>query len=163
MSHKDRHLWDVNTHTHTNTYTVFTNICMTWKFYSQSSSCGSAVMNLTSIHEDVGSIPGPLSGLRIRVLPWAGVYVADRTQNLHCCSCGAGQQLCSSISTPSLGTSICCSCSPKKQKEKKSAPQSIFKLGIRIVTALQELILFHQRNYLLDLICCQNLQPVLLC
>ena len=30
----------------------------------ESSHCGSAVTDLTSIHEDVGSIPGLLSGLR---------------------------------------------------------------------------------------------------
>ena len=31
-----------------------------------SSHCGSAVTNLTSIYEDMGLIPGPLHGLRIR-------------------------------------------------------------------------------------------------
>ena len=31
----------------------------------RSSHCGSTEMNLTSIHEDAGSIPGLLSGLRI--------------------------------------------------------------------------------------------------
>ena len=51
------------------------------------------VKNVTSVHEDAGSIPG-LSGLRI----W------------HCCSIG------SSDLNPSLGTSICCGCGPKKKK-----------------------------------------------
>ena len=51
------------------------------------------VMHPTSIHEDGGSIPGSLSGLRI------------------CCISGL---------TPSLGTSICCKYGPKKQKKKKS-------------------------------------------
>ena len=33
--------------------------------YVEICHCGSAVTSLTSIHEDVGSIPGLLSGLRI--------------------------------------------------------------------------------------------------
>ena len=35
-----------------------------------SSHCGSAVMSPTSIHEDVGSIPGPTRGVKDLALPW---------------------------------------------------------------------------------------------
>ena len=59
--------------------------------------------NLTSIHEDVGFDPWPCSAGR-------GSSVAV--------SCGVGRR-CSSDSTVSLGTSICCGCGPKKQKKKK--------------------------------------------
>ena len=38
-------------------------------------------------------------------------------QREHCCGCGVGQQL-SFDMTPSLETSICCECGPKKTKEK---------------------------------------------
>ena len=49
-----------------------------------SSHCGSVVTNLTSTHEDLGLIPGPLSGLRIwhcrelccRSQTWLGSHVA---------------------------------------------------------------------------------------
>ena len=37
---------------------------------------------------------------------------------LRCCGCGQASS-CSSNLTPSLGTSICCGCSPKKTKKKK--------------------------------------------
>ena len=53
---------------------------------------GSVVMDPTSIHEDVGSILGPAHWIKNPVLP---------------------------DSTPSLGTSFCCRCGPKKQKSKK--------------------------------------------
>ena len=85
---------------------------------SWSSHRGSAVMNPTSIHMDeVQSMP-PLSRLRIqychelwrRSQTWLrfGIAVAV-TQAGSCCS----------DSIPSLGTSICCGCSPKKTKRKR--------------------------------------------
>ena len=56
-----------------------------------SSHCGSVVMNPTSIHEDVGSIPGLawLSRLRIGVALSCGVGARIP----HCCGSGVGRRL----------------------------------------------------------------------
>ena len=67
------------------------------------------VMNLTGIHEDVGSIPGPAQQLGSGVV----VVVAQ-----------AGS--CSSISTPSPRTSKGCRYGPKKQKKKKNNNNNIY-------------------------------------
>ena len=82
------------------------------EFPSRSSRCGSAVTNPTSIHEDVGLIPG----LSIRhchelwcmLQTWLGFCIAMVVVY-------AGR--CSSNLTPSLGTFICCRCNPKKQNK----------------------------------------------
>ena len=79
-----------------------------------SSHCGAAEANPTSIHEDMSSIPDPAQWFRDPVLLWAavsaGVYSSD--------------------STPGLGTSTCCRCNPKKQKNKKTKKKQF--LGINL-------------------------------
>ena len=59
-----------------------------------------------SVHEDAGSVPG------------LAQQVADAAQIQHCCGHGVGLSYISD-STPSLGTSMCHRCSPKKEKKKK--------------------------------------------
>ena len=60
--------------------------------------------NLTSIHEEAVEFLASLSKLKI----W--------------CCCGSG---CSSDSTPSLDTSICHRCSPKREKKKNERKKKI--------------------------------------
>ena len=55
-----------------------------------SSHCGSVEMNLTSVHEDVGLIPGPMQWVKDLASLWAVVWVADVAQIPHCCGCGIG-------------------------------------------------------------------------
>ena len=53
-----------------------------------SSHCGPAEMNLTSIDEDAGLIPGPTQQVKDLALPQAVLYVADMAQIWHCCDVG---------------------------------------------------------------------------
>ena len=81
--------------------------------------CGLVEMNPASIHEDTGSIPGLLSELRIlhchelwcRLQTWLGSHIVVAV---------AQASSCSSDLTPSLGTSICHRCSPKKANKNKN-------------------------------------------
>ena len=79
--------------------------------YIGSSCHGSAVTKLTSIHEDLDSIPGLAQWVKNLALSWASMWVADVAQI--CCGCG------SSDSTPSLGTSYTAGAALKRRKEKE--------------------------------------------
>ena len=67
--------------------------------------------NPTSIFEDTGLILGLDQWVGEPTLPWAVLQVADVAQIPWCCSYASDW-------TPSLRTSICHRCGPKKQKTK---------------------------------------------
>ena len=71
------------------------------------------VKNPTSIYEDVGPIPGLTQWIKVSSVA-ANYGVGHR-----CGSDLAVASSCSSDSTLSLGTSICCGGNPKKKKKKK--------------------------------------------
>ena len=51
------------------------------------------VMNMTSTHENAGSIPGLAQWAKDLTLPWAEMKVADAAWIPHCCGCDVGWQL----------------------------------------------------------------------
>ena len=53
---------------------VFIEAQQSKELQSRSSHCGSVEMNLTSIHEDTGSIPALAQWVKDPVLPWAVVW-----------------------------------------------------------------------------------------
>ena len=85
--------------------------------------CGSAVMNLPSIHEDLGSIPGLPPWVKDLGLPWGGGGLADMAQIPCCWGCGVDW-------APRLGTSICCGIALKKKKKKKKRQKQRVQSGL---------------------------------
>ena len=74
--------------------------------------------NLTSIHEDVGSIPALLSGLRIQCCRelWCK---SQMRLGFGVAMAVARAVSCSSDSTPGLGASPCYTCGPRGKKKKR--------------------------------------------
>ena len=63
------------------------------KMKTRSFHCGSSIMNLTSIHEDSGSVLGLAQWVKDLALLGVVVQVADVPWIPSCCGCGIGQQL----------------------------------------------------------------------
>ena len=79
------------------------------RFHPSSSHWAQQVKNPTSIHEDVGSIPGIAQSVKNPVWPQAMVQVTDAAWIRCCCGCGEGFS-CSSDSNPSTEISMCHRC-----------------------------------------------------
>ena len=101
-----------------------------------------SVKILTGIQDDAGLILGLVQWVKDLVLPQAAVQVIDVAW-IQCCH-GYGIGLCcSSNSTPSLGTSECCSCSWKKKNVLRGQVNLTW-IGQRklIITAIKSFFIF---------------------
>jgi len=74
------------------------------------------VMNLTNIHEDPGPTPGLVQWIKVQCCH--ELQYRSQTQHGSCVAVAVVSSY-SSDSTPSLGTSICRGCSPKKTNKTK--------------------------------------------
>ena len=89
-------------------------LCRSFDFWS--SRGGTVGTNPTIIHEDTSLIPALAQGSRIQHCPER--WCRSQTRLGSGIPMAVASDYCSN-STPSLGTSICCGCSPKKTKERK--------------------------------------------
>ena len=71
--------------------------------------------------------------------------VHRRGSNPSCCGCGVGRQLCSSHLPPSLGTSICHRCYPKKQN-KRLEQRCLLGYGSKSQNPWKSLNILQQKN-----------------